>query len=268
MIGYLGQEGSYSYFAALEEFKNQSLIPHTNLGRLFYALENDEVTGIVVPFENIKDGTNFDVLGRILRSHYHISKVIQLDVELNVVSRNHNSDNIIGIFATEESINECYQSLKKEFDKYKKNYVRTDRDALNKIKFNESLSSASVVSKYEYLGDLNVIASNVRDSKYNIHKFVYIEKELRLNGNQNRVSIALQPKYNRVGAFYDILHEFVFRNINILKVLSQPMHNENNDVVLYLELQGNFEDSNIKEAIRLAKFKSTFLSILGSYYEE
>jgi prephenate dehydratase len=85
------------------------------------------------------------------------------------------------------------------------------------------------------------------------------------SGMHNRISIALQPKYNRVGAFYDILHEFAFRNVNILKVLSQPMHNANNDVILYLELEGNLEDEHILESIQVARMKSTFLTMLGSF---
>lgn len=268
MIGYLGQEGSTSYFAARKYYDDREMIPHNNLGRLFYALEVDEVERIIVPFENMKDGTNFEVLGRVLKSHYHISQVITLNLEMNVVSKNYNSDNIIGIFATEETINDCYQTLKSEFGKYRKNYVRTSRDALNKIKYSDSLSVAAVVSKYEYLDHLNVIASNIRDNHYNMYKYVIIEKELNVMGNHNRISIALKPKYNRVGAFHDILHEFSFRNISIFKVLSQPMNNENKDTILYLELDGNLDDEEMKEAIQITKLKSTFLTILGSYYEK
>lgn len=268
MIGYLGQEGSYPFFAARTLFDQQILIPHNNLGRLFYALEVNEVEGIVVPFENVKDGTNFDVLGRLLKTRYHITQEIVLDLELNVVSKSYNSDYIQGIFATEDSINDCYQTLKKEFKKYKKNYVRTDRDALLKVLRSETHSTACVVSKYEHLSDLNIIQANVRDQQFNMHKFILIKKELATNGTHNRISIALQPKYNRTGAFYDILHEFVFRNVNVLKVLSQPMHNTSNDVILYLELEGNIDDDLIKESIQVAKQKSTFLAILGSFKGE
>ncbi len=265
MIGYLGQEGSYAYFAACEHFKKNELIPHNNLGRLFYALDVSEVEGIIVPFENIKDGTNFDVLGRVLKKHYHITKEINLDLQLNVVSMNHDPKHINGIFATEESINEGYNTLKKEFGKYKKNYVRTDRDALNKLHRTEALSSAAVVSKYENLDTLNVVKSNIRDSKFNIHKFVLITKSLNVAGTHNKILVALSPKYNKVGALYDVIHEFVLRQVNIVKILSQPMHNVEDDTIIYLELDGNLEDESIKDAIQVVKMKSKFISILGSF---
>lgn len=265
MIGYLGQEGSYSYFAACEHFDKYVLIPHNNLGRLFYALDVDEVEGIVVPFENIKDGTNFDVLGRILKKHYHISREIILDLQLNVVSKNHDPKHISGIFATEESINEGYNKLKKEFGKYKKNYVRTDKDGLNRLQRNDTLSSAAVVSRYEHIDDLNVVLANIRDSKYNMHKYVYITKSLKVTGTHNKILVALSPKFNQAGSLYDVIHEFVIRRVNIVKILSQPMHNKEGDTIVYLEVDGNLEDDRIKESISIIKLKSTFFSIIGSY---
>jgi prephenate dehydratase len=265
MIGYLGQEGSYAYFAACEHFNKNELIPHNNLGRLFYALDVNEVEGIVVPFENIKDGTNFDVLGRILQKHYHISKELILDVQLNVVSKNHDPKLISGIFATEESINEGYNKLKKEFGKYKKNYVRTDRDGLNRLHRSDTLSSAAVVSKYEHIDDCNIVLADIRDSKYNIHKYVYITRSLRVTGTHNKILVALSPKFNQVGALYDVIHEFVIRGVNIVKILSQPMYNPDGDTIVFLELDGNLEEQRIKDSIIIIKMKSTFFSIVGSY---
>ena len=87
MIGYLGYEGSYTFFAASSFVKIDDLIAYSNIGRLFYALENNEVSEIIVPYENMKEGTSFDVLGRVRKGHYHIIKEIVQEIVLSVVSK-------------------------------------------------------------------------------------------------------------------------------------------------------------------------------------
>ena len=268
MIGYLGQEGSYSYFACLEFLDKEQLRPFNNLGRLFYALDVDEVSGIVVPFENMKEGTSFDVLGRIRTRHYHIAREVILEIGLNVVSKAHNQDSITDIYATELSINECYNTLKKEIGKYRKNYVQSDVEAFQKLHDFNNDSIGAVVSNYQDLSQYNVVLSDVRDSFLNTHKYVYITKSMKVSGVHNRILIACSPKINQTGALYDVLHEFVLRQANIIKILSNPIKTLNDDIILYLELEGNLEDQNIVDALGLVKFKSKFVSILGSYLSQ
>lgn len=263
MIGYLGQEGSYTFHSCLEFTDKDKLIPFNNIGRLFYALDRDEVSGIVVPFENMKEGTSFDVLGRMRRRHYHISREVVLEIILNVVSKEHNSENIDKIYATELSINECYNNLKQELGKYQKNYVKSDIDAKEQLLRMDN--SGAVLSNFETLGQYNVVLSNIRDTRLNTHKFVHITKSLNVNGLHNRTFIACSPRKNKVGALYDILHEFVLRGININKILSNPTKSKDDDIILYIELDGNLEDKMIKESLGIVKFKTKFVSILGSY---
>lgn len=265
MIGYLGQEGSYSYFAASKVYEKKDLIPHNNIGRLFYALEVDEVEAVVIPFENRKDGTNLDALGRIVMSRYHISKEIVLDLRLNVISKHHDPSQINAIFATEDAINASYNSLKREFGRYKKNYVRTDKDALQRLRQSDILSAGAIVSSYEDITACNVVLANTRDSHHNEHKFVLVTKALGTSANHNRVLLSVSPKMHQVGALYDLLHELVLRGINLTKVISSPMYNQEKELHLYLELDGNLEDDTLKEALAMLRIKSDALTIIGSY---
>ena len=268
MIGYLGHEGSYTFFAATQFSPADQLISYNNIGRLFYALNKDEVKGIIVPFENMKEGTSFDVLRRVRKGHYHISKEIVLDLVLSIVSKENNVDNIDQIYATELSINECYNNLKKELGKYQRFEVKTNKIALEKLNENSSLSRGAVLSNYEELSSYNIVVNDIRDTNENTHKYVLISKLLKVNGLHNRTMITCSPKINRVGALYDILHEFVLRGINITKILSNPTNGNDGDVIFYITLEGNIEDKLLIEALGIVKFKTKFVSIIGSYFSK
>jgi|LGOV01.1.fsa_nt_gb prephenate dehydratase len=268
MIGYLGPEWSYTFFAASTFYVAEELIPYNNIGRLFYALEHEEVKGIVVPFENMKEGTSFDILGRVRKTHYHISREIVLEIVLSIVSKESSIDDIDQIFATGHSINESYNTLKKELGKYQRFEVKTDKKALEKLNEESKITRGAVLSNHLELGAYNVVVSNIRDTLENTHKYVLITKSLDVNGFHNRTLIACSPKENKVGSLYDILHEFVLRGVSIDKILSNPVRKKDDDIIFYIDLEGNIEDKLIIEAMEIIKFKSKFVSILGSYFSK
>lgn len=268
MIGYLGPEGSYTYFAALTFNPVENLIPHNNIGRLFYALEKHEVDGILLPYENMKEGISFDVLGRVRKNHYHISKEVVLEVVLNVVSKEATLNNIEQIYATTHSINECYNTLKSEFGKYQRFEVKTDKIALEKLNEESTIKRGSVLSNFEEMGSYNVVLSDIRDTRENTHKYAFVTRTLEVNGIHNKTLIACSPKFNKTGSLYDVIHEFVIRGINLTKILSSPQKSTDQDTIVYIEVDGNIEDKTIVEALSVVKFKSRFISILGSYYSK
>lgn len=268
MIGYLGPENSYTFYAASSFYVADQLIPYSNLGRLYYALEQDEVEGIVVPYENMKEGTSFDMLNRVNKSHYHISRVIDMDIVLQLVSKEYNSKGIEQVYLTEHSLNECYNSLKKELGKYQRFEVKSNQVARSKLESESTAKTGAVVSVYEEIGNLNVVLTDIRDSKENIHKYVFITKSLNVNGFHNRTIIVTSPKKNKIGALYDILHEIVIRQINVTKILSNPLINPTDDILFFIEFEGNIEDKDVIETLGMIKVKSNFTRIIGSYYQK
>ncbi len=265
MIGYLGPTGSYSFLAGATFYVREDLIAYRNVARLFYALEHDEVDGIIVPYENMKTGTSFDILGRVRTGNYHIAREILLDLVLVLVAKGQDISAIREVYGTDVSIDECYDTIKAELKHHQKQFVPSNRAALQAIETTAS-DKAAIVSRLDPLGDNSILLTDIRDSKQNLHKFVFIEKPLKVSGLHNRTLIACSPTINRFGALYDILHECVIRGVNIIKILSLPTIAQDDDIVFYIELEGNLEDDAIVKSLAMIKYKSKFVSILGSYY--
>ena len=87
MIGYLGPENSFTYFAAASFYVKNELVSYKNIYRLFEALNKDEVIGIVVPIENSIDGSITEVLDKLTESDFHINREIVMDIQLSLISK-------------------------------------------------------------------------------------------------------------------------------------------------------------------------------------
>ena len=135
------------------------------------------------------------------------------------------------------------------------------------IDANDLLLSNTIVD-LAALGDLNVLLENVRDSKYNSTRFIYITKSLEVIGFHNKTSIVCAAKANMPGALYDILHEFAIRNIDLAKIESRPRKSVLGEYLFYIDFYGNIDNPEIKQALEVIKYKTDMLRILGSYYSK
>ncbi|HYZ49381.1 MAG TPA: ACT domain-containing protein, partial [Nitrososphaeraceae archaeon] len=62
-----------------------------------------------------------------------------------------------------------------------------------------------------------------------------------------------------------ILEEFAHRQINLTKIESRPTKETLWEYNFFVDLEGHATDENIAHALQLAKSKSAFFKILGSY---
>ncbi len=267
MIGYLGPENSFTYFAAASFYVKKELVSYKNIFKLFEALRNDEVIGIVVPIENSIDGSITEVLDKLTDSDFHINREIVMDIQLSLISKNRDLSKIKNIISNPHALAECRNTLRKKLGKFREVTTTSTSDAIKKLADLDD-SYGAVASKNGISSSLNILLENVRDSKYNSTRFIFITKSLEVIGFHNKTSIVCASKTNKPGALYDILHEFAIRNIDLAKIESRPRKSALGEYLFYLDFYGNIDDPLIKEALEVIKYKSDLLRILGSYYSK
>ncbi|MBN2604913.1 MAG: prephenate dehydratase [Bacilli bacterium] len=267
MIGYLGPRNSFTYFAATTFYVKSDLVPYSNLHRLFEALENDEVIGIVVPIENSIEGSINEVLDKLLHPEFHINREIVMDIELSLISKNNDLSQIKHVMSNMYALAESRKVLKKELGNYKEILTSSTSSAI--IQLNDLDDTyAAIGSKKAIYGDLNILLNNISDSEHNTTRFVFITKTLEIVGFHNKVSIVCAPKGNIAGALYDILHEFAIRKIDLSKIESRTKKNILGEYVFYLDFYGNIEQEDVKAALEILQYKTSYLKIIGSYYSK
>lgn len=267
MIGYLGPINSFTYFAATTFYVKNELVPYSNIHRLFEALEKDEVIGIVVPIENSIEGSINEVLDMLLHPEFHINREIVMDIELSLISKNSDLSQIKFVMSNMYALAESRNILKKTLGNYKEIITGSTSSAINKLNDLDD-TYAAIASKKAIYGDLNILLNNICDSEHNTTRFVFVTKTLEVVGFHNKVSIICAPKGNFAGALYDILHEFAIRKIDLSKIESRTRKSTLGEYVFYLDFYGNIEEEDVKNALAILQYKTSYLKILGSYYSK
>jgi prephenate dehydratase len=67
------------------------------------------------------------------------------------------------------------------------------------------------------------------------------------------------------GALFRILKEFASRKINLTKIESRPTKETPWEYNFYMDLEGNVNDRQVRDALESIKKKTSFIKILGSY---
>jgi prephenate dehydratase len=262
MIGYCGQEYSDTFYACASFYMKEELIPYKSMGRLFHALGTDEVVGILVPYENGKDGIIFDGLSRMQILNYHVEREIILTNKLQIVSSQNQIQKVKTLYLTQNDMNDCYLKVNKLGIGNKK-FVDTRVEALQMA--SKDLEGAALVSELIPLSDLNILTYDVRDLDHNTFRYFLITKQLKHTGFHNRILLSIIPNENKKGVLYDILHEIVMNNVNIVNIFINPK-TANEELRINLILAGNLEDAEIINMLSILKVKLKHLSIDGSFY--
>lgn len=267
MIGYLGPKYSFTYFAATSFYMESELKPYDSILALFQGLHNQEVTGIVVPIENSIEGSVNLVVDQLFQSPFHIAKEIILKIELSLLAKTNNIDEIKSVMSHPHALAQCRNTLLKELGTYKEIQTTSTSKALDLLEDADD-SVAVICSKQAPIKDYHVLLHDIGDEAYNQTRFVYISTSLDVQGLHNKCSIVCAAKTNQSGALYDILHEFALRGIGLSKIESRPQKEMLGEYVFYIDIDGNLEDEDIKQALDIIRYKTKYLKIVGSYYSK
>ena len=265
MVGYLGPEKSFTYFAAATFYVKDELRAYANIHLLFDALTIGKVEGIVVPIENSIEGTLNIVLDKLNETGFHITKEIVSQISLSLISKSNKLETIKIVTSHTHALAQCRNTLLKELGKYKELPADSTSKAVKSL-FDLDETYAAIASDLTVEGDLNILQSDIQDHKDNKTRFVFIQKSLQVAGFHNKTSIVCSPKIESSGALYDILHEFAIRGINLRKIESRPSKDSLGNYVFFIDFEGNIEDQLVKETLAILKYKTGYLKILGSYF--
>ena len=262
MIGYIGNNMSLDYYAAASFYVKEELYGYKTIGRLFHALKEKEVEGIIVPYFNAKDGVFNNGLYRIEKNHFHIERYIELDVLLQLVGLTSVLTDIKEIILTREDYEDAYLNIQAMKHVIKKTFVHSREEALNLVK--DSNQAALTVSQLPH--KYNILRSNLRDEPHNEFAYFLVGPKLKTNGLNNR--LVLNITFNQTNAFSlnDILHETMMFGYTCEHIVTKPKLEEEDGVII--TINANLEDEKLKDLFRLLQLKTNHISIVGNYYKK
>ena len=265
-IAYQGIPGSYSESCAKENYPGCKTISCKTFDECFEIANNDNDIKTIIPESNKTTGN--------IGIEYLIFKY-----RLNIYAEHFFkiSHNLLGIKGCKlEDIKEVYshaQALSQSSIFIKKNnlngQIRADTagsakyvsDTKNKTK----AAIASILSAEIY--DLEILKKDIQDNKENFTRFLLLGKDIVQpeNNNKSYITSFLFKLKSKPAALYSALQGMAINGVNMIKLQSFPEKNSFSSYFFLCEVEGNLNETKIKNSLEDLNYHCEDMSILGVF---
>lgn len=265
-IGYQGVKGSFSEEAMIEFFgENQEAVSYEKFEDVFIGLANKQIDYGILPFENSCTGAITAVYDLLSKYGFYIVGEECIKIKQNLVGiKGTKIEDIEEVYSHPQGFEQSKVFLK-EHDNFKLVYYYNTAISAKHVSNLKDRSKAAIASsRAAKIYGLEVIEKEINDNESNNTKFVIISKSLELSKDCNKMTVTFSLD-NKAGTLYNLLGHFAKNQINMVKVESRPSKNNLWEYVLYVDLEGNIKDENVKDAINTIEKECKYFKLLGCY---
>ncbi|HON77373.1 MAG TPA: prephenate dehydratase [Spirochaetota bacterium] len=263
-VAYLGPEGTFTHAAMLEIF-GSSIVASTQktIPDVFQEVEAGNALFGVVPVENSTEGAVTYTLDELLDTDMKIVSEKFLRISHSLVTLCDNMKKIKKLYSHPQPLGQCKIWLRNNLPDVETHVVTSTSIAAETASWDKfSAAIASEISAQLY--GLNVLESNIEDSKNNYTRFLVISKTDNPPTGHDKTSIVCAVK-DKPGALYDMLKPFHEAGINMSKIESRPDKKKMWEYNFFIDFGGHKDDTVVRDALERMKENTIFLKILGSY---
>ncbi|XPV75467.1 MAG: prephenate dehydratase [Desulfovibrio sp.] len=264
-VVYLGPEGTFSYFAALENLGHSAeLMPKNNFEEIFRAVHEGEAELGLIPLENSLQGT----VGQNLDMFRHYPVYIQAEVYYRISHGLLSKEKTIGaikrVYSHSKAIDQCGNWLRTNLPYCERIPAASTASAVRRVSEKPEGAAAIGNTKLADMYDMNILADRLEDAPDNWTRFLVIGRSPAKEGISDKTSLLFTTP-DKPGALADVLNTLAVNGINMTKLESRPAVGEKWKYVFFADLECNLAGEGHEEVItQLAKICNTF-RILGSY---
>lgn len=266
LVGYQGVSGAFSEQAVKNFFgKEAKSIGYTEFEDVYVALKNKGIDYGVLPIENSSTGAINDNYDLIRKYGFYI--VGETAVNVNQC--------LMGVPGTKlEDIEEVYshpQGLAQSsefFFEHRKMSPMPYKDTAMAAKYVSLLgdkTKAAIASELACeLYGLEMLAPAIQNDKTNKTRFMVVSRDFITPENADKISVLFTLPHT-VGSLYNMLQITSLYGINLEKIESRPIKEENWNYYFYIDFLGNIRERRVSQAIEEMKQKASTFRILGNY---
>lgn len=271
-IAVLGPVGTFTDEAAQRYFKKGKFGYLPSITLVFEAVKAGKADYGVVPIENSTEGSVSETIDclrrydlRVCGEVYHLIQHVLAGVgALKDVKR---------IRSHPQAVSQCVNKLNRLMGKRVPKLITKVRGkgdystagAMASVAKLDDPSVAAIGSKNaaERYG-LNILIDNLSDQEDNETRFFVISREGHERTGRDKTSLMLAVK-DEAGALHDLLGVFAKAGINLTKIASRPSRDKKWEYMFLIDFEGHEDDPEIAEVLKLARDKTTYCKLLGSY---
>ena len=265
-----GAEGAYASAACQKIFQKPSIMYCQSFESVFQAVKGGLCKYGVVPLENSSAGSVTQIYN--LMSEYKFSIVRSTKMQIQhclLVKKGTKLEDVKEIFSHPQAISQSSEYLGSMGKNIKITECENTAIAAKMVAESERTDIAAVASRTcadQY--SLEVIASNIQNTKNNYTRFICFSKNLEIYPGADRTSLLIKTPH-KAGALYSVIANFYSLGINIIKLESRPIPESDFEFMFYFDIDVSVYSEKLPAIIDLLEYSlgSENIKYLGSYRE-
>jgi chorismate mutase/prephenate dehydratase len=264
VISYAGLDGGFAHAAARSRFG----VAAEYLGTESVALAIQEVARqranyAVVPFETRHDGIVQSTIAALTDSDAKIVAAFELVVNLQLASKAASMEEIDKVYAIAKDRAHCAKFLASEMPGAQVLDVKSPLGACQ-LAAGDPRAAVLVHEGFTAEFQLEVIKRNVRDDGDERVRYAIIGNRPSSRTGNDFTGIVLAVS-DEPGSLHALLKQFAERGVNLTKIQSRPIQDEDWQYHMFIEIQGHPTDRAVVGALEDVRRQAKFFKVLGSY---
>lgn len=265
-VAYQGAPGAYSEIAMKKFFgEDIDCIRVETFRDAMSSIEEGACDYAVLPIENSTAGIVSQIYDLLFEFENYI-------VGEEIIPIRHCLMGVPG--ATEDTIQVVYahpQSLMQS-EKYLSSHpsweqvgMQNNAYAAQKVAQDSDIKKGAIASKgaAEKYG-LQIIREGINDTDTNSTRFIIVTSRKIFLRAAKKISIVIEVEHES-GALYRALSHFIYNDLNMTKIESRPIRDRSFEYRFFIDFDGNFQDSSVRNALRGLRDETKSLKVLGNY---
>lgn len=263
-ISYLGPEATFTHIAAMNHFGHTAIfIPETTIYDIFQSVEKRECHFGVVPVENSIEGSVNHTLDRLFISDVKICAEKYLSISHDLLSLSSRLEDIKVVYSHPQPIAQCRRWLRDNLPGIALQECSSTAFAARKAA-TEAGAAAIASNLAAQVYNIPVVASQIEDFSKNMTRFLVIGHEKSKRTDRDKTSIMFVTAHHP-GALFRVLEPIADSGVNMLKLESRPIKQENWNYFFFIDLEGHIDDHHLISVVEEMKKLCLNVKILGSY---
>lgn len=265
-VVFQGVEGAYSQMAMKSYFGEHVDSFHVEQWRdALDAISEGVADFAVLPIENSTAGFVSEIYDLLMKYDDYIvgEQVIRIEHKLLGMPGASLKD-IRTVLSHEQGLMQCEEYLSCHRN-WRQTAVENTAIAAKRVAEAGDKSQAAIASSFAGKSfGLEVLEENICVNGGNSTRFIIVSNQRIFEKNAKKISICFEAPH-RSGALYNILSHLIYNNINMSKIESRPIPGRNWEYRFFVDIEGNLNDSSVKNALRGITEEAVNMKILGNY---
>ena len=261
-----GVNGAYSGITANTLFPDSPVKYYKQFEDVFEAVNKGEAIYGVIPVENSTAGSVHESYDLIMKYRFYVVGAYDLKIEHCLCAKEGTAyENITNVYSHPQALSQCGNFLK-NFDFTGINFSNTAAAA--EYVANSSKRDIGVICS-EFAAKkygLKILKRNVQNNNNNRTRFIVISKKLVISSDANKISLIFSIA-DKTGSLYRVLGRFSMAGLNLTKLESRPIENENFNYHFYVDVSGSVKQQSALDLMCALYDELPEFEFLGSFNE-